>query len=489
MRLLFGIALLIFSIPVAGQEINDKPDTTSKPYFESITLSSGLILGPTMRIGMYPNKPDFKWRMIQIPLRLQFGKQIGKKKLINVSISRNAIDNSYNKWKAFPRPNFDFDLTKDWIWTHTEPLGYPPYWTTKVTEPPFSNWTFAINFQHNVLNQRFSAGYSIGYGFEYGGSWYLGTSLLAGIQASYKIAPHLRLTFEAGARSMYGGFFKKETPIRELDINDDPMRKKLSRPYQPWEVYYGYAGLKWLFNERIVISASTKKYFKIRGPSKQLGFGLVYTISYKDNRVLHRKIVDEWGIKEFNTPGNIGLSYPYIHINSFTPNFMAHNLGIGYKKWFEQHQTLRSFRIFYQYDFPILKSKKRNSLLYSGLNVSSYFETSDYKAGVEQPVQYASKNLVSSSNLVSLSLPFGYKKEISNSGIWSDLGLNFAIVAYGYGKYNFIYHPQVPIPSSPITLKGSMNEFIFYPNTLEKINSREIIRRLVSIIYFKILFI
>lgn len=446
-------------------------DTSSKPYFESVTLNGGILVGPYLYFERNYNQ-DIKWQMYQFPIRLQIEKRIDKNKLITIGLWRNAVDNSNNKWRAFPVPNFEFDISKKWSW--------------RETEPPFSNWTIALDYQQMLIQRRFSLSYSIGYGLEYGSDWYLGISLHSGINVSYRIAPNLCITLGAGARSMYGGFFAQAESMTVLSYEK-------YGPYQPWQVSYAFMGIKWKFKEHQADTTEIKKYFKTLRPSKKLGFGFAYTMSGKDNTILHNKIADDPDNYDDLNISSDDYSFPYLQINSVAKKFRMHSLGFGFRKRYETTATLKSYRFFYQYDFPLLKSKKRISLLYSGLNLSSHIEESDFRGyryftpipGGGYLVINQTITLTSRSNMVSLSLPLGYKKEISSSGVWIDLGLNLNIMAYGYGKYDHTYNAKGPLPSNTISRKGSMDEFIFYPSELKKLNIGE---RFISNIYFKIIF-
>ena len=90
-------------------------DTITKHYFESIAFRGGVSVGPYMQDIRVDNPDNYSRQLLFFPLSLHLEKRLEENKLITLGLSRNAVDNSGNNWRVFPKPNLDF--SKEFIFS------------------------------------------------------------------------------------------------------------------------------------------------------------------------------------------------------------------------------------------------------------------------------------------------------------------------------------------------------------------------------------
>jgi hypothetical protein len=464
---------ILFCLPVvvsAQDSLNSLPDTTRTPYFESICFSGGLLAGPNLERRYYDSQTgkheDF--RLYQLPLLIQLEKRIGKKQSISVGVCRIMADNSYNNWKFFPDPNFVIvDLEGKF-----------------GSGPPFSNWTILMKYNQALIVRKFSMGISAGFGLEYGNSWYLGTSLHGGINAAYRLSPGISITLDAGARTMYG--------FSKFNYSDYLFRD--GSPYYPVQASYVLIGAKWFFNKIFLENNKVEKALNAKMPLIKPGFGLSYLFS-KREKVLYNKVVDNpddfYNFRDMHpTPKWDMSAFPHIQINTITQKLNMHSLGFGFTKIYltgayNTSEVLKSYRFYYQYDFPVLISKYRTSYFYSGLLSCSRIEDSYFNGrarGVAGLVTNTTKSLSLRTNMFSLGIPIGLRKQIATSGVWIDLGINIDILSYAKGKYIHAYFQKST--GKEAIQSGDIETFIFYPQNIQGLN-----KKVASNIFIKIIFL
>ncbi|MFA4853591.1 MAG: hypothetical protein WC868_02605 [Bacteroidales bacterium] len=198
-------------------------------------------------------------------------------------------------------------------------------------------------------------------------------------------------------------------------------------------------------------------------------------------------------------------SFPYLQFTMAKRKLYFQSIGLGYKNTsvdIDQSgnssnyytQQIKSFRIYYQYDLPLIKTKTLSAILYTGINCSANiqdFEFSHYTGGVadgSNGILYNKITFKSFSDMVALNLPFGYRKRFWSSSVWFDCGINLKLISYEHINYNYEEEykntgAQAPGPILPPTTYGNGKK--------DKICPISFSPYLVPLngIYFKIIFI
>jgi len=383
MKKLFQILFFVLYplIMYSQDSLRISTDTTRKPYFESVTFSAGVVQTPLI----FHSYPDPERTVF--PFRVQLDKIAGKN-LITVGIWRTAFNNVDDKWML------------------------------------------EVDYHKMLVQRKFSLAINGGYSFDWGDSWYLGGSTHLGFNTSYFITPRLHFTLGVGSRFMHFGEgiypFLTSPPIGG----------------------YANAGIKWLFKDAKRDTTRISKCFSALRLSRKLGVGLVLGvggISYRGSSITY--FHNDYGAPgggysmEFNPYASYRpYAFPYLQLTRATKKLHFHNIGFGFKKTYEFPVANKSYSIYYQYDLPLLKTKTSSALLYTGINCSANIQDIKFKSYYgygDFNNDYTEISYNSHTDIASLNLPIGFKKQFGSSGVWFDAGFNLHLISFARINYDY----------------------------------------------------